>query len=717
MARPFEVVRTADQWLRASHDRTALDDTTGIVSLGWTDPPATTGGEPLRATGLAFDAECRLYRVADGGVERILWAAPPPHDVEPLDLLAPAVGGAGGDFASDPHRPPLRRPGGLAVDEDDRLFVAETGARRVLVFDLWSRRLLRAVRVAGLPLDLASRGRTVWALLDDAPAVVRLESRTGPHDPSPIACDEPLRIAVGASGLPVVLVRRGTNRWIVPLDAPQFAFVVDGAGDIEFDGDGSLVVGRGPEADLLRFRIDAEGVFEETPLRARGYDGLGLARDPNGRVGYWTARGFREGTPARVHFVPRGRVYTYRLDAGAFQTEWGRVFVDACIPGGCDLRVHAATADEPGDEQTILRAPPVNTTNAVVPQPQLSPPLVPVSLAPAPDEVGLPLHRRETGRELPWARPAAGDPFITYEAPIAAPPGRYLWLAFDLTGTAHVSPRIKCVRAEHPSHDLLRRLPRTFSREAEPADFLRRYLAIFEGALGDLDDRGAERRVLVDPASAPAEILPWLAGFLGLVLDEDWDEQTRRTVIARAVQLFRFRGTPCGLREFLELVTGAPVLVLEHYRFRGLGGAIVGDDPTQPFAGAIVGSTLRVGGEVGVPGSRPLAGTTADAFAATAHRFTVLVGAELSDVQRRIVEYVLRVHRPAHTVYDVCTVGSGIRVGRGLHVGMFATIGRTGGFATLQVGETAIGRAAIVGRPVDGARLGETQLDTDARVG
>lgn len=725
MARPFELLRTRDQWLRASHDGTAIDEATGGVQLGWSDPPRRDGGAAAPPGGLAFDAECRLYRSvpAEGRIERILTggdAAP-----EPLDVLTGERALAGGDFAAaHRNRAPLREPRGLAVDDDDRLYIAETGARRVLVLDLWSRRLLRTVRFGGAPLDVACRGRDVWTLLARPGGLARITARTGPHRVEPLPLRppvppdaEPLRVAVApAAGAPVVLLGAGGDRWIVPTDRPHLAFVVAAASDLEFDGDGTLVVARGAADDLLRFRLDAEGVFEDRPLRARGYDGSGLVRGRDGKVGFRTPNGFRAGVPARIDYVPRGRVYTYRLDAGAFQTEWGRVFVDACVPEGAQLRVHAATADDPGDEETILRAPPLNATNALVSRPDLSPPLVPASLAPAGDDAWRPLHRRETGRELPWARPARGDPFVTYEAPVAAPAGRYLWLAFELRGTLHATPRIAGVRAEHPSHDLLRRLPKTFSREEETADFLRRYLAVFDGALSDLDDKAAERRALVDAASAPAEILPWLAGFVGLVLDEEWDEPTRRRLIAAATELFRFRGTVHGLKSFLELVLGVKVIVLERYRFRGIGGALLGDEDAA-LAGAVVGTTLRVGGEVGRSEARPLEGGLADLYASHAHRFTVVVRGELTAVQRRIVDHVLRIHRPAHTLVDVCTIGNGMRVGRGIHVGLLSSIGRTGGFATAHVGDTAVGRGTILGRPAAGAKLGETRLDTDARIG
>jgi hypothetical protein len=77
--------------------------------------------------------------------------------------------------------------------------------------------------------------------------------------------------------------------------------------------------------------------------------------------------------------------------------------------------------------------------------------------------------------------------------------------------------------------------------------------------------------------------------------------------------------------------------------------------------------------------------------------------------------HVLDVHRPAHTLVDVCSVGTGMRVGRGLHLGLISLIGRTGGFTTLRLGEGRLGRGGIVGRPEVGTSLGAGRLGRDTR--
>ena len=59
--RPFALIRTRDQWLRAAHDNTALEGE--VVQLYWEDqkPESMAGEEAFTelGAGLAFDEHCR----------------------------------------------------------------------------------------------------------------------------------------------------------------------------------------------------------------------------------------------------------------------------------------------------------------------------------------------------------------------------------------------------------------------------------------------------------------------------------------------------------------------------------------------------------------------------------------------------------------------------------------------------------------------------------
>jgi phage tail-like protein len=63
----------------------------------------------------------------------------------------------------------------------------------------------------------------------------------------------------------------------------------------------------------------------------------------------------------------------------------------------------------------------------------------------------------------------------------------------------------------------------------------------------------------LDPVTAPADFLDWLAGWFGVVLDENLPLSRRRALVAAALGLYQARGTLAGLRTQLELVSGGRV--------------------------------------------------------------------------------------------------------------------------------------------------------------
>ncbi len=721
--RQFALLSTADQWRRAAFQNTALEQ--NIVQLAWIDPSSVSslGGVPPKGAGLCFDCECRLYHSLRGQnrVQRVHWAAENPLRpsgvaLPSTDLFSAEKAPDFGDFHPAPTAA-LSTPRGLVVDSEDRLFVAEEGKRRILIFDIDSNRLLRSVTLPGAPGCLAGNGLTVYAALDAPLALMRLDARRGPWTvPLPANIVSPARLTFAPDGALWILSAAGSaTSQVFPRAHPNQAFAVAFATDLLFLDDPAgpiLVLARMPGDDFLRYRVSDLARDEMSPLTATNYDGRGIVRTPDKRVAYWTAKGLRYAVAARLKYLDVGRVTTFRLDSGSFYTQWGRLFLDACIPAGTDLRIDCTATDEPPDGPTLARTPPANLGSTVIPRPDLSPAMVPLALVP--DTVQSPVYRRDTGPETPWVRFASDDMFRTYEAPIQSDPGRYLWVTIELRGNTRATPRVRGLRAEYPSHDYLRRLPKTFSRDPRVADFLLRYLAMFDGEMVDWEGRSLLRRSLIETQSAPGEILPWLAGFLGLALDERWSVAVRRELIAQAIWLFRFRGTVPGLQRFLEICTQGPIVIIEKFRLRGLGDSVLGDSSVTT---SIVGAGFRVGGTIKNQTAGSPGGSSDDAFATHAHRFTVLIQQSLSQDEIGMVQHLLDVHRPAHTMVDLCPLGAGMRVGRGLLIGLTSIIGPTEGFARFQLGSSVLGRAAILGYAQAGTVAGATVLGRDSQVG
>ncbi len=94
-------------------------------------------------------------------------------------------------------------------------------------------------------------------------------------------------------------------------------------------------------------------------------------------------------------------------------------------------------------------------------------------------------------------------------------------------------------------------------------DFIGRFLLIFEHLLLPVDRQIDHLALLFDPRHTPAELLPWLASWVDLVLDETWPEERRRELIQSAVQLYQWRGTNRGLKEYLRIYTGVEPEIYE----------------------------------------------------------------------------------------------------------------------------------------------------------
>jgi phage tail-like protein len=75
---------------------------------------------------------------------------------------------------------------------------------------------------------------------------------------------------------------------------------------------------------------------------------------------------------------------------------------------------------------------------------------------------------------------------------------------------------------------------------------------------------GYPASTVVDYNRAPSEFLNWLAGWVALTVRDDWTDEHKRTFIAKAVQLYRLRGTRAGVENFVKAYTGGlPVEILE----------------------------------------------------------------------------------------------------------------------------------------------------------
>ena len=725
--------------------------------------------QDLAGAGLIFDRFCRLYHSKPSlhKIERLLWGnfdpLHPKRDLNEINIIGLDTPSSSGDFTSVTPEAGNFIPRALAWDDRDHLFVLDSSNSKIYIFDMLLQRLVRSSAVPPGAVDIAwhkgwlyglstepgqlwrlSATRTLniltqVAVEDTQPAqfevfkpINGIEGELNPSSSTVFSIPEisniPARLCLADNGCLFVLTKaHQSGAQILKLGSPggwhrpqevalgSLPNPIAYGSDIEClvsQGQSLLVVARRPNEDFIVIDLESSTYSLKEPLTAKSYDGMGIVATPDGRIAYWTDKGLRHAVAARLRYQRSGKVISYRLDSQRYLTTWGRILIDACMPAGTSIRVHCITSDGEERGKRVRRTPPTNFTLAPILKKEEETPLPPTYLMPNDKHSGLNLFRRSEGSEQPWL--LSQDEFITLEAPVNAAPGRYLWFICTLQGTTRKTPKIRTVRVEYPGHDWLQRLPKLYSRNEEMRIFLQRYLAPMAGFMDELAETSTTRHALLKPHSTPVVTLPWLANWVGLTLDERWSESAKRTFLQEAVTLFRMRGTLWSLQRMLEIVTGVPIIIIEKFRMRGYGR--VGEESQGWHNPAILGGGMRVGGPVGAAQATGSSEAIEDSFENHAHQFTVMILMELSDEMTAIIQHLLDLHRPAHTLVDFCGVGAGMRIGRGLHVELTSIVGRSGEFKQIQLGNSTLGRDRIIGRPSGAIKPGASRLGRDSRL-
>jgi phage tail-like protein len=107
----------------------------------------------------------------------------------------------------------------------------------------------------------------------------------------------------------------------------------------------------------------------------------------------------------------------------------------------------------------------------------------------------------------------------------------------------------------------LKYLPALYTEQDE---FMGHFMMLFESFWRPIDRQIDDIHFYFDPRLAPPDLLPWLASWVDLTLDEQWPEEQRRLLLLSMVMLYRRRGTRRGLQDYLEIYTGRKPQITEH---------------------------------------------------------------------------------------------------------------------------------------------------------
>lgn len=184
----------------------------------------------------------------------------------------------------------------------------------------------------------------------------------------------------------------------------------------------------------------------------------------------------------------------------------------------------------------------------------------------------------------------------------------------------------------HPQASYLSHLPSLYADElsqlhdpedpSAPPPFFERYLRGFEDAGVPLGELLGNIYRFFGAYEAPPDFLPWLATWVGLVLDENWPEMKRRRLISEAVELYRWRGTRRGLSRYLEIYAGVKPEIAD-----------------QPFYGMRLGSATLLGRDTVLGDVKP-------------HTFVVTIAVpDPRLVRESTVRDIIEAQKPAHTAF------------------------------------------------------------------
>lgn len=177
-------------------------------------------------------------------------------------------------------------------------------------------------------------------------------------------------------------------------------------------------------------------------------------------------------------------------------------------------------------------------------------------------------------------------------------------------------------------------------------EFCGRLLAAFDEVLAPVFNTLDCFDAYLDPALAPEDFIDWLAGWVGLDVDETWTVERRRRLILEAVGLYRFRGSIASLVSHVELYSGVTPTVEDN------GGCSWSQN-----AGSVLPGT-----------SRP-------------YLKVRLQVDDDADIRRGTLARIIDANRPAHVPFELELVAGGTEVQAAGDTGEHGAVGAPGAVA------------------------------------
>lgn len=425
-------------------------------------------------------------------------------------------------------------------------------------------------------------------------------------------------------------------------------------------------------------------------------------------------------------FRTRGAMWSSAISVSPVKTAWHRVEVEMSrLAAGAHLRLFVFTSDRKTDAPVVD-----NTKDNPFADPKWRPAITP----------------SEGFADL-------SDLFVGGE------PAQFIWIGALFTSEGRSTPVVSQFRLEYNHDGYINHLPTIYRNDSACKEFLQGFLSLFESLFDDVEEKIVDLSVLFDPVSTPKDILPWLAGWLAVELNEDWDEEKQRRTIAQAFEVYGRRGTAEGLREMLRIFGGVNAIIEEPIMNaswwslpaesapcgcraktsscgcqQGSGSCgcrkQTGEPTWEATENSILGVTtmlLPASAQGAVLGSSATLDQShlitneefgEPLFSDVAHQFSIQIYRTQLHCAETLprVKAIIEREKPAHTEYHLCVIEPRLRVGYQAQVGKDAVVGGPASEVQLHEG-MMLDRQSSLGGKQSGALGERSRVGVSTRVG
>ncbi|MGD8835929.1 MAG: phage tail protein [Desulfobacteraceae bacterium] len=684
------IFETADQWKSGLYSRLKITEKEGLTLFSrpafdkWLlhevndTEPLCLSIDPCGVIYFMDRRDCRLYRYSR---------------INRLKELIPSISGCGpgSDEVTDPAR--------ILMDRHT-MWLLDRGNQRVIAFDtdLFQQKYIITSEIKLVDLALDGHGHLYVLETGEKSSRVTQYLANGTRTGLTFGQEQLLRpttMALGKQNRIYVADLNGFLRFSIKGD------FIDCVGDVNnFYDDGNslephhMVVSLAGSIFVLE---NVSGAIHEFGSLG-GYLGklqmpepdqvvYAIALDRNDELFVGSHGGISHYTLSKSFVGETGEYYSQTLDKGLETKPWHRLDMDAILPENTSIDIRYYSTDSLTFKRMIDN---IHSSG------QSDPKKI--------DEI-------ENMLAPLWSEPESPKNGMLFRGEKAA--GRYLWLKLTLTTFHEASkPALKSMVIYYPRISYLRYLPATYQEDPISSDFLERFLSAFETVFYDFEKEIKRLFRYFDPAITPEDFLPWLSSWLKLALEEDWTAEVKRKLIARATAIYKKKGTPGGIAEFIEVVIGQRPIIYEHTDANKpfvLGGRQYVGDTMLVSKGAARGFRLGDDSILGLTAIVDVPQRPEDLFKPFTNQFMVMLNLDREQYRRheQSIKRILDEQKPAHTNYTLRLI-SDAKLGHSIYLGVNT---RLTGLKPFCVGISSIpGKSILVIKGEKGGRLDRNSI-------